>query len=120
MRALTGYGAEEFLRSDGVTVSSITVEEDLPRVIAEVREAIEGHDVFKLRYRIRHADGSIRWVHDRGHAVYDQEGRARSLTGVIIDITERIAAEESVRTSQARLLEAQRIARIGSSRARCG
>lgn len=112
--ALTGHRHEEFLRTDGITVNTITLEADLPRVEAEVKSALERRGVYESRYRIRHADGSLRWMYDQGRGVYDREGRARFLTGVILDITDRMAAEEALRASQARLVEAQRIAGIGS------
>jgi signal transduction histidine kinase len=62
---------------------------------------------FIIEYRIRHADGSIHWVSERGRAVYSEQGEPLWLDGVIFDITSRIQAEEALR-------EAQKLANMGS------
>jgi diguanylate cyclase (GGDEF)-like protein len=54
-----------------------------------------------VEYRLRHKDGTWRWVMDRGHAVWDERGVAIRMAGSYTDITERKAAE-SVLTLQAR------------------
>lgn len=44
---------------------------------------------FENVHRIRHQDGSWRWVHTRGLAVRDAAGRVQRMAGSITDITER-------------------------------
>jgi diguanylate cyclase (GGDEF)-like protein/PAS domain S-box-containing protein len=44
---------------------------------------------FELEHRVRHRDGSWRWVLARGLAVPDDEGRASRFAGSLTDITER-------------------------------
>jgi CheY-like chemotaxis protein len=41
---------------------------------------------------MQHADGSWRWVEDRGNGVYDERGLAY-LAGTLVDISERVAGE---------------------------
>ena len=45
-------------------------------------------------FRIIHADGSIRWVYERGKVYYDAAGQPARVIGIIQDITERKQAEE--------------------------
>jgi PAS domain S-box-containing protein len=45
-------------------------------------------------FRIFHADGSIRWVYERGKVFYDAAGKPVRVIGTIQDITERKQAEE--------------------------
>ena len=66
------------------------------------------------QYRIIRPDGTIRWIEDRAFPVKDHAGRIARIAGVAQDITDRIKAETALRTSEARLMEAQRIAGIGS------
>src|SRR5262249_13784138 len=40
-------------------------------------------------YRIIHRDGSIRWLQDKGQAVFDTDGQPLYLDGVVFDVTER-------------------------------
>ena len=114
VRAITGHEPEVFLREDGITFADITLAEDLPRVVEETRAGVQSGTSFKSRFRIRRADGTIRWVEDHGRAGYDPAGQPLFLTGVILDITEQVQADAAVRASEARLIEAQRIAQIGS------
>ena len=43
-------------------------------------------------HRMRHADGSWRWVLTRGLAIRDADGRATRMAGSLSDITDRLAA----------------------------
>ncbi len=68
----------------------------------------------ELEYRVVPLDGSQRWIASRGRPEYDSSGKAVRLTGVAMEITERKLVEEALKRHQAQLLEAQRIARLGS------
>jgi len=48
---------------------------------------------FENEHRIRHRDGSYRWMHSRGLAVKNQDGVAGRIAGSMTDISERKAAE---------------------------
>ena len=48
---------------------------------------------YVAEYRIKHRDGSWRWVLARGCAVWDEQGQAVRLVGSHADITERVCAE---------------------------
>ena len=80
----------------------------------EIRAAIEAHRPFGLEYRIMHADGSVRWVLERGVKTIDRDG-VEWLDGIIFDITDRRAAEQ-LRVE--REMEALRIGELEASRAR--
>ncbi len=114
VRDLTGYGPEEFLRPGGLTVGDLMHPEDRPQVEATAARAVEDRLPYQVHYRVRHASGEIRWVQEQGRAAYDTEGHPRWLDGVMIDITARMRAEEALRASELRLMEAQRITHTGS------
>ncbi|ATE57163.1 sensor domain-containing protein [Actinosynnema pretiosum] len=65
-------------------------------------------------YRVVRPDGELRWIRGVAEAGLRADGRARLITGYIRDITEQWRADRALATERARLLEAQRIARIGS------
>jgi len=50
----------------------------------------------QVEHRIRHADGTWRWVLLRGTAVRDDAGKATRIAGSLTDITERKEAEEKL------------------------
>ncbi len=67
--------------------------------ICEVRD--QGQDHFDIRLRLRHADGSYRWVNSIGRAVaFDEKGRVCRMLGLQIDITESKMSEEALHLSE--------------------
>jgi PAS domain S-box-containing protein len=65
-------------------------------------------------YRILWPDGTIRWLHGRGEAVYNAAGESIKAIGMVQDITEQKRIEAELREKESRLIEAQRISHIGS------
>ena len=66
--------------------------DDLPRVQAKIQAALAGSEShFEDEYRMRHRDGSFRWVLGRGFAVRDEAGVAYRMAGAQTDVTDRRA-----------------------------
>ena len=55
-----------------------------------------------LQYRLQRGDGEWTWVHDRSVLERDEQGRPRSWTGILLDISERKRLEASVRENEER------------------
>jgi len=70
--------------------------------VALQRTSQEGTNT-EVIYRIRRADGALRWVRTRGFAVRDTNDRIYRLVGFMEDITERKLADEALRESEAKL-----------------
>ena len=111
---IAGYPAADFVDNACRTFSSVIHEDDRARVEQQVKQRTEAGEPFTLEYRIRHRDGGVRWVMERGVLALGERGE-RWLDGVIFDITERRAAEERARERDA---QAVRAAEIEASRAR--
>jgi len=93
--------------------------EDVARVGEEVRRAHspEGNGLFDIEYRIIRRDGQTRWLTTRSQTFFEGEGSARRpvrTVGGVMDITERVEAEQAIRHSAALLAEAQRTAHLGN------
>ncbi len=65
-------------------------------------------------YRIVRPDGDLRWIRGVAEAKLRDDGRTQFITGYIRDITAQLRSDRALETERGRLLEAQRIARIGS------
>jgi PAS domain S-box-containing protein len=77
--------------------------EDRERVEAAIRDHLAGSTPhYELEHRMRHKDGSYRWILARGVALRDAAGEANRMAGSHEDITERKSAEEALRASEER------------------
>jgi diguanylate cyclase (GGDEF)-like protein/PAS domain S-box-containing protein len=71
--------------------------DDRERLFADLHTHLEGRSPhLEVEHRVRHFDGSWRWMLVRGAAVRDGEGKAYRLAGSQTDITARKRAEEKL------------------------
>ncbi|MGH9900509.1 MAG: PAS domain-containing protein [Pyrinomonadaceae bacterium] len=73
--------------------------EDLEEAEAACRRAALTGEI-DADWRVIWPDGSVHWLHVRGEADKDEQGRPARMLGGVVDITERKRAEESLRESQ--------------------
>lgn len=104
-RKLLGIGPEE-LTSGRTTYNSLVHPEDREAVWQKVQADFAAGDSFSLEYRVRHADGTWRWVWDRANAIRDEAGAAIGMEGLILDIEDRKQAEQAARKARDTLLDA--------------
>ena len=77
--------------------------EDRPvyqRALDELMQASED-TAYENSYRLRHRDGSYRWVLSRGRLQLDAQGRPERFIGTVKDITQRRADADSLRQAAA-------------------
>jgi len=101
IRTILGYDPERFLDDPGFWFSLIHPG-DLARL--ESSGVLEAADVgtFDEVYRMRAADGTDRWIHDTSTPVFRDDGSLDHFLGFMIDITERMRAQELVREAEER------------------
>jgi PAS domain S-box-containing protein len=67
--------------------------------------AFESRRPFQIEYRLRAANGEYRWIYDSGTPRFSTDGEFLGFIGSCIDITDRKAAEESIKKAHAELNE---------------
>jgi PAS domain S-box-containing protein len=87
-KEIIGYGPDE-IRNDVEEWKSRVHPEDLADVLRANMRCAEGEaPSFEVEYRLRHKDGSYRWVLGRGASLKNDRGDVVRLAGAHTDITE--------------------------------
>ncbi|WP_088189138.1 PAS domain S-box protein [Desulfosporosinus sp. FKA] len=98
-KAIVGYNANEV-----IDWHSLIHPEDVDRVDQAIKSLYtKKSDVYALEYRLRHKDGTYRWVYSTCSKIYDQQLRPIRYLGLILDITQRKKLEELISESEKRL-----------------
>jgi len=98
-KAILGYQDNELpnLKS---TFQELLHPEDRQRVEEVTVGHLQNGQRYAVEFRLRHKDGSYRWVFSRGEAMRDEAGRPYRMVGAVTDITERKVAETALRESE--------------------
>ncbi|MEO7932854.1 MAG: PAS domain S-box protein [Chthoniobacterales bacterium] len=94
---ILGYLPEEALRPEWWTEQLHP--EDEERVLASLQETFN-HGTSRTEFRLRHKDGTYRWMDDNRRLVRTPEGDPEEIIGVWNDVTERRKLEEQYRQAQ--------------------
>ncbi|CAD6880935.1 Two-component system sensor histidine kinase [Methylomonas albis] len=63
--------------------------DDRAMVLASTEDYLSGHlPTYELEFRLRHKNGSYRWIHARGSLLHDKSKRPYRLLGINFDITD--------------------------------
>ncbi|MCX7878132.1 MAG: PAS domain-containing protein, partial [Ignavibacteria bacterium] len=83
-----GYQNDEF--SGGIKQwESLIHPDDRDEAIRLLQEAEDSGNAYDVEYRFKKKDGKYIWFYDRGFFIYDREGRATRMLGMMQDITAR-------------------------------
>jgi PAS domain S-box-containing protein len=109
---LTGYPADEFT-SRRLNYADIMLPEDRAPTREAVFAALRERRMYEVEHRIRHKDGSIRWIWARGHGVFAPDGSLQFIEGLNLDMTRQKQAEEALRESEERFRSTFENAAVG-------
>ena len=100
---VTGFPAGDFMgQMPSLRFSDLLPREDALEVARVVEAAVQDGLPFVLEFRLRHRDGSQRWMWGNGSVVRDEDGEVKWIDGVMLDITERRQMEEELRRAKER------------------
>ncbi|RPJ24243.1 MAG: PAS domain S-box protein [Chloroflexi bacterium] len=113
IETLLGYTPQEWL-ADPKLWSKTLHPEDRQYVLKQAALTDQSNKPFDMEYRMVHRAGRLVWVHDEVILVKDMEGQPQFWQGIMLDITERKQAEETLREKERLLSESQSIGHMGS------
>lgn len=87
---LTGLAPRALVGDDAVPYRSLIHPEDRERVWRDIRRSLAEQRPFQITYRIRRADGEVRWVWEQGVGVVGRSGRTEAIEGFVTDVSDRV------------------------------
>ena len=88
--------------------------DDLQRCLDTYTQSFDRRDKFRMEYRLRRQDGEYRWIFDTGGPRFDHDGSFVGYIGIGVDVTEHKRTEAALHDRERELIEAQRLAGVGS------
>ncbi|MEL6139171.1 MAG: PAS domain-containing protein, partial [Cyanobacteria bacterium J06628_6] len=101
---ITGYPASDFINNAVRVFAALIPPNHYQRVHDTIQQAVTTRQPYELEYAIIHADGSERWVYEKGQGVFNGQGELLWLDGVMVDVTDRKRAD-ILQESQKQVLE---------------
>jgi PAS domain S-box-containing protein len=111
-KSMLGY-AENEIRDSFDEWENRVHPDDREKATTTVRKYLEGRlPEYEVEHRLRHKDGSYRWILARGAVVRDGEGKPYRMVGSHIDITDFKRAQQVIVNQRAHFVAAEEIQRL--------
>jgi PAS domain S-box-containing protein len=98
---LLGYSLDEWQANRDSWLSKVHPD-DRDRVMAQYMQGVKAGSTVHLEYRVVAADESVVWFWDQATVLPDEAGRPSLIQGVMLDITDRVRAEQALHASEGR------------------
>ncbi|WP_148640256.1 PAS domain-containing sensor histidine kinase [Aureimonas sp. AU20] len=98
------FGLDPALGREGISLAQIveTVHPDDQVGLADaIKKAVARGGHYAHQYRVRRSDGNYYWLEANGRVDRAPDGTPKMFSGVLIDIAERLAAEDALARSEA-------------------
>ena len=112
-RELTGYSPEDLIDNKTIAYNTLIFADDREMVNDEIQNAIEKNKQYQIVYRIKTAEGTPKWVWEKGNAFRSLDTGDYFLEGFITDTTDRVMAQRELIESQAQLKNIYNTVAIG-------
>ncbi len=97
--SLFGYPDNE-VETSYANFLSVLHPDDKENVVNAINACIEHGAEYDIEHRIIRPDGQVRWLHEKGDVVRNEEGQPLHMLGVVIDINERKQLEQERNESE--------------------
>lgn len=112
-KEMLGYEEAE-LKDEFDTFYGLLYEEDMAKVMALVEQYFENKlEKYAVKFRMKHKNGSLRWILARGEALRRSDGKPYRMAGSHTDITDRktheLELEKLVEVKATKIVEQEKI-----------
>ena len=94
---LTGYPPESLLYNRDLSYNDLISPEYRVALWNEWERILAKREPFKHEYEIITATGEKKWVLELGQGIYNEQGEVEALEGIVLDISERKAIENTLK-----------------------
>ncbi|MGI6330634.1 MAG: EAL and GGDEF domain-containing protein [Zhaonellaceae bacterium] len=94
---LTGYPPESLLYNRDLSYNDLIAPEYRKAVWDGWEQTLAARQPFKSEYEIITATGERKWVLELGQGIYNEQGEIEALEGIILDISDRKAIENTLK-----------------------
>ena len=99
---ITGYPVEAF-KNQTITLGQLILDEDRDYVWESIQNAIKQKKHYDFKCRIKHKNGTIKYVWEKGEAIYNNKNEVMALEGFITDVTLQKEAELELRSNEEKI-----------------
>ncbi|NLM09247.1 MAG: EAL domain-containing protein [Clostridiaceae bacterium] len=94
---LTGYRPESLLYNRDLSYNDIISPEYRQTLWSKWKQVLAKRQPFKHEYEIITATGEKKWVMELGQGIYNEQGEVEALEGIVLDISDRKAIEDTLK-----------------------
>ncbi|MGS0496268.1 two-component system sensor histidine kinase/response regulator [Pseudoalteromonas sp. S1727] len=96
---VTGYVPSEFINKH-IEFGDLIFKDDTDRINEAIAQAVADKSQYSIEYRLRHRNGKLIWVLEKGSFEFNNQGEAVWIDGVIVDISERREYEDKLKLAK--------------------
>lgn len=109
VQQLTGYSREALLLNSLISYNELIMPEFRQMISELTNKAKENKSQHSYVYKIKRADGEIRWVWEKGKTIFDEFGEVLFIEGFITDINELKNYEEEILLARELAVKADKV-----------
>jgi len=96
--SILGYTLNELKPLNTDTWKKLAHPDDIEKVISSLNNYLDGKsEYYECRFRMKHKEGHWLWILDKGKIITDENnGEAKIMTGMHLDVTEKMQLQEDV------------------------
>jgi PAS domain S-box-containing protein len=100
--SITGYSADELLNNKIVSYGELIIDADKMLVKNSIDTATKDKKPWEIEYQIKTKMGSVKWVYEKGRAIFNNNNEIEFLDGFILDISEQKRIANELKESELR------------------